>query len=131
MFSELVDMHVARGEVAPCACDADLWFFKIFVFKTGCAEHGAAGSAIDTLDDGGRIFSERAFFVRRVHDDSTASRFPVCPVKKDVDPAVRKTESGRCSAVVLKNDKNYLFAIGDSVSNQIHLMDRKESWRLI
>jgi hypothetical protein len=50
---ELVDVHVARGEVASSGGDADLRLLEILIGEADGAEHGAGGGAVVAVDKRG------------------------------------------------------------------------------
>ncbi len=59
---ELVDVHVARGDVAPGGGDADDGLGKIFRLETDRIQHGAGGGAFGAVDEDAGIRAERITF---------------------------------------------------------------------
>ncbi len=57
-LGQLVDVHIARREIAPGGGNADRRLFEVRIFLADRAEHGAAGRLLQAVDDLAGITAE-------------------------------------------------------------------------
>src|SRR5579885_1239484 len=59
--SELINVHIARCNHAPCRGNAHDWLLEVLILETNRPEHGAAWSALSAFYEYGRVFSQVVF----------------------------------------------------------------------